>query len=421
MTALRQGPDGELPGAVPLRFLLLSPGFALLAAVALLVGGSAALASRWTAPFLAAAHLANLGFVTLTGFGALLQILPVALCTSVARPRMAGAVVLALVAAGTPALALGLYLGAAPLLRGGAVLTLAGIAVYIVLAVRALRAAPVPSATSTALILALAALAITAAWGVALAFGLSGLGGVPRPALVTLHLLWGFVGWIGLLVPAVAFRVVPMLQITPPYPPRLERRYATALFAALAAMSAAALAAGGTGGAAYASAGTVAAGALAVFGARTWRLLDKSRRHRDPSAFAWRLALLALAASLTLAVAALWLPSPAGEPYALAAGVAFVAGFASLAISGMLYRIVPFLAWMERQRDAGGLAPGAAAQPPEAACRGQLLLQLTALALLLAALQRPAALALPAAAALAASALWLWLNLLRALRHASRR
>ncbi|MFZ5558760.1 MAG: hypothetical protein ACOZDY_18925 [Pseudomonadota bacterium] len=240
----------------------------------------------------------------------------------------------------------------------------------------------------------------------------------PRPALVTLHLVWGFVGWLGLLVPTVAFRVVPMLQLTPAYPPRLERWFAPLVFAALAGMTAAILATGAAAGAVHALAGTVAAAALGVFGVSTWQLLGRSRRHRDASALAWRLALAALAVSLLLAAVALWLPAPGGEPYAVAAATAFVAGFASLAISGMLYRIVPFLTWMDLQRraDPSTAVPTAGELLPEASCRGQLVLHAAAVALLLAGLRWPEALAAPATAALAASALWLWLNLLQALR-----
>jgi hypothetical protein len=86
-------------------------------------------------------------------------------------------------------------------------------------------------------------------------------------------------------------------------------------------------------------------------------------------------------------------------------------------VTGMLYKIVPFLAWFHLQARLG-FKPG---QPsmrdylPEARARGQFRLYLAALACLLAAPFLPW-LALPGGLLLAASAAWLGWNLLQAQR-----
>ncbi|MFN3593976.1 MAG: hypothetical protein ACK4TK_04760, partial [Thiobacillaceae bacterium] len=109
-----------------------------------------------------------------------------------------------------------------------------------------------------------------------------------------LHVAWGLTGWVLLLVMGVAYQVVPMLQITPPYP-TLYARWATwVVFTALALMSLAtvaelpALAAFGQG---------LVGASLAGFGLVT---LDRQRRRRrrvtDATLLFWRLGMLSLVA-----------------------------------------------------------------------------------------------------------------------------
>ena len=39
-----------------------------------------------------------------------------------------------------------------------------------------------------------------------------------RETLADLHLTWGLLGWVGILIVGVAYQVVPMFQLTPAYP-----------------------------------------------------------------------------------------------------------------------------------------------------------------------------------------------------------
>ena len=48
-----------------------------------------------------------------------------------------------------------------------------------------------------------------------------------------LHALWGLLGWVGLLVVAIAYEVVPMFQATPPYPPWMQRGLSLTLLVSL--------------------------------------------------------------------------------------------------------------------------------------------------------------------------------------------
>ncbi len=98
-------------------------------------------------------------------------------------------------------------------------------------------------------------------------------------------------------------------------------------------------------------------------------------------------------------------------------GVLALPGLFLSVITGMLYKIMPFLNWLHLQQEGGtGMPlPNMKQMIPEASMRGQMLLHFLALGLLLATVLWPA-LALPAGLAFAASCLWLEWNLVGAAR-----
>lgn len=411
--------DGVLPLSVPLRFFLTAPAFALLAAAVIAAAGPAAAASRWTPAALAATHLMTLGFVTMTAAGALLQILPVAAGATVARGRLVAGVAHVALTAGTLLLAWA-FLGGVPLLAPLAAAALpAGLGVYVAAAARAIVRAPVATPTGVTVGFALASLAVTVLMGATLAVVPAPFAAVPRPALVDLHLAWGFAGWIGLLVAGVAYQVVPMFGLTKPYPRLVHRGLAPAVVGALVSMSGAALA-GDTAVGRFVY-GLAGAGILAAFGAFllvTWKIQSDGRRRGDgATAAAWRLAMLALGASLLGAGASLVIEAGPARPVAVMAAVAFLFGFAFWMIAGMLYRIVPFLAWMDLQRVPVHARPLPSARQlaPQGSCHAHVWAHAAALALLVAAVGRPA-LASAAGVGFGISALWLGLNLLWSVR-----
>jgi len=93
-------------------------------------------------------------------------------------------------------------------------------------------------------------------------------------------------------------------------------------------------------------------------------------------------------------------------------------GFAGSIINGMLYKIMPFLAWFHLQSASrtAGQAPNMNQILGQAEQRLQFWAHFAALALLVAAVAWPAALANPAAFALGASGMLLEANLIKVLR-----
>jgi hypothetical protein len=377
--------DQAPPIHLPLRLLLTAPWFAAAAGGVLAVWGEQAFVSRWTPAALALTHLITIGFLGQVMCGALLQMLPVIAGAPVPQVRWVAALVYPALAAGAGLMAAG-FLGAGSWALGlGVAAAVLGFAVFALAAGIALTRARGASATLGALRLAVLALVPTVLLGATLAAALLGQIAVPDfPAWVAVHLAWGLFGWVGLLILGVAYQVVPMFHVAPPFPAAMTRWLAPVLFAALVLGSLATWA--GHGDLMGWPLGVLALGfgafALATLGLQRRR----SRPRRDASLLHWWSAMAAL-----LAAACGW---GLGVPHTLV-GVLLLIGVGVGLPSGMLMKIVPFLCWFhlqQRQVSAGRFdvrVPHLHGLLPERWGRWQWGLHLAALATLCAACAEP--------------------------------
>ena len=152
--------------------------------------------------------------------------------------------------------------------------------------------------------------------------------------------------------------------------------------------------------------------------ATLWLQSRRRRRQTDATFMFWRVAMLSLAAFALSWLAVSMLPTladPLRVPLWL--GVLALPGLFVCVITGMLYKIMPFLNWLHLQQKGAMTAalPNMKQMIPEASMRGQMLLHFTALALLLAAVVFPP-LARIAGLLFTASCLWLEWNLVGAAR-----
>lgn len=406
------------PFSLPLRFFLTAPLF-LLAAAILIVWAPEALASRWTPQALALTHALTLGFLAMVMLGALMQMLPVVAGSPLPTSRFVAGFSHVLLTLGTVALMTG-FLAAEPVAFGAAIVLLGGgFTLFLVAAAISLTRA-VASVTVSSLRLALLCLGFTMLSGLVLAL-LRADWGFPPPVVTTAaaHAAFGLLGWVLLLVIGVAYQVVPMFQITPPYPPRLSRWLTRSLFTLLLLHAigphlpqrALQLVDAGL------------AGGILLFAVAT--LILQSRRRRklpDVTLDFWRLGMASLIACvLVWLVAQFWPTLANSHVYPLLLGVLFLGGFAVSVVNGMLYKIVPFLAWFHLQAQLqahAGSIPTMRDMIAERWTRWQFRLHLLACVLLVAATGWTQW-AIAAGIALALSALLLWLNLLSAVRRFS--
>lgn len=398
------------PLSVPFRFFLTAPAFGVLAGLLLLWQGPEALSSRWSPAALALTHLLVLGFITMTTSGALMQMLPVLAGSPVPRPRLTAWAVHLPLSAGALLLPAAFVTGYRPLLLATVALLAAALGLLVLVVAWCLARAPVRSATVRGMRHAGAGLAIAATLGALLALRRAGVDLLPGAELSPLHVAWGLMGWILLLVIGVAYQVVPMFQLTPPYPERLSRWLTPALLASLAAWSWAAL----QDAAPAPLLAMVSAAGCALFGAATLRLQARRRRgRRDFTLRFWRIAMACLIAACILWAAQPLLPGGSSGQAAPVIGALALGGASLSVITGMLYKIAPFLAWFHLQSLAAGRwrIPNMREALPEARIRLQFGWHFATLAALAAGLAMPEPFARVAGVALAISSLLLARNL----------
>ena len=412
--SLEQAP----PFGVPLRFFLTAPWFLVLAAALVAWQGPEIFASRWLPATLALTHLLVLGFMALVMLGALLQMLPVVVGVIVPWPRLTATLIHIPLTLGVLTLVRAFLSGIPVWFQAAWWLLGLGFSVALTTIHLALWRAPVASGTVIALRCALVALLATVGIGLLLG-GFFGWGWrLPVVTMVHLHVAWGLIGWTVLLVAGVAYQVIPMFQITPPYPARFVRGFVPLMAALLVIWSVFALNDLET---ATELASVAVAVGVALFALTTLHLLARRRRKiGDPTLIYWRTSMISLLAGAVFWLLGLLVPALRQMPQVdLLLGVLVIFGFAVAVINGMLYKIVPFLVWLHLQRinQRRFAIPNMKQILAETAQRRQLWLHTAALLLLLQALAwptRPGCVL--AGVAVIAAQLWLGWNLLGAAR-----
>lgn len=406
------------PFAAPLRFFLTAPLFAVLTGLLLVLEGPALFVSRWMPATLAVTHLITIGFLLQVMLGALIQILPVVAGANLGRPLLVARILHVGLTLGTLLLAAGFYFSRPDLLIAAAWILGGALLVFLLASARALTGVASTSPTIRGIKLALFGLFGLAVLGVGMALGLAGGWSLPFIALTDLHAAWGLGAWGGVLLAAVAYVVVPMFQLTPGYPAWSGWWFPPSVIG-LALLWSLSIGLDLPFLSRLAQAGLATAGM--AFCAQTLRLQGQRRRARaDVTYRYWQIGLgAALLALVQLLVVAVWPGASELPGWTLAFGVLLVAGGYLSFIIGMLYKIIPFLAWMHLQNQ--GLAKVAAPNMnkllPDPAMQRQFKAWVASLCLLLAAIWLPDWLARPAGLALLVSSGWLWLNLLGAIRR----
>lgn len=348
--ALEQTP----PLSVPLRFFLTAPLFGLLASLLLLYEGPQLFSNRWSPEILALTHLLTLGFICMVMFGAMLQLLPVLAASPVPKPLWVSTLLHILLTLGSLSLSVGFMTGQALLMRSAILLLGLNFLGFISIVGYCLIRTKVQNPIITAMRLALSALVVTTILGVGLAMLFGYHIALPMPDVLTdLHLAWGFLGWVGLLVMGVAYQVVPMFQITPPYSPSLKHWLIPLLFISLLLWTLFYLLAHFNKLSPLVPQlimGLIGIG-VCVFALMTLYLqAHRLRKLPDITLNYWRVGMIGLLLSVVLwLMGILWEELGTKPFYPILLGVLFMTGFILPVIQGMLYKIVPFLIWLHLQ------------------------------------------------------------------------
>ena len=333
---------------------------ALLASELLMTAGYGFPAAAIEAPStLVLAHLVSLGWLSLLLCGALFQFVPVL----VAKPLHSNSLPLATLAA----LASGLVILLAgflqldgtvsldlPLLPVGGTLLGAGFLLVLYNLGRTLwsaRPLPLPARLVT---VGLTSLVATFTLGIVFTFVLGGVADAPPLVALTatglpLHVIAGLGGWLTFTAMGVSYRLLAMFMLAP------EERSSTMAAALWGGIAVLVLAVGGGSGAVLldvdsmpilAVAGVLALPVLGLYGYDVARLYQRRKRRRlETNSRIAALALISLAGAALMLAALLALGELSRHVGALVFLTAF--GWLSGLSLAQLYKIVPFVTWLE--------------------------------------------------------------------------
>ena len=343
------------PIEIPVSFFLTAPLFLATAGAIVLLGGADVLSNRWQPLTLTATHLGTLGFISMVMMGATYQIVAVVVGSPVPWPRIAHGVH-ALFALGVAGFCWGIArMDPSVVFVAIAALTFA-VGLFLVPIGIALSRAPSVDATVFGIRVAVGCFFLAAVAGIWMAHGFSGMG-FPgsRPLWSQAHLCIALVGWVGGLIAAVSWQVLPMFYLAPHSPSALK--WTLQILAAIGAIGPAIIL-----GVDYldllaesppllesVAAAAAAPGILAVWllhPAAAARSLSQRRRKRiDGSLHFWRAGLSMAPLSALAAIAAWWHEAPHWD---VLFGWIALWGWGGMIMHGMLTRIVPFLVWLHR-------------------------------------------------------------------------
>jgi hypothetical protein len=348
--------DQAPPLSIPMSFFLTATGFVALAGILLLVEGDGALASQWVPTTIALTHVGTFGFLATIMMGALYQMTPVVAGARVPAIRLAH-VVQALACTGV-LLVVASFWGSVPVpgVWGFGLMALALVLFAVPVGIALFRV-EAHNQTVRGMRLSLVAFCLLGGLGVAMSHGWGGGSGGSssfpgnRSLWVMAHLGIAFIGWIGGLLSAVSWQILPMFYLATSPSRRIQR--------AVSLMIASTMCMVAVGPALEPLAGLetarwwVAAAALPG-GLAVWLLhpitslhaLARRRRRRvDPSVRFWQ-ASMGIAPLCGIGLLGVHLSD---DPrIALATGWVVVWGWAGLVVHGMLTRITPFLVWFHR-------------------------------------------------------------------------
>ncbi|MCW9014000.1 MAG: hypothetical protein OQL06_09475 [Gammaproteobacteria bacterium] len=334
----------------PLRFFLTAPVFAIAAALLLLFAGPDIFQSRWQPETLALTHLLTLGFITMVMMGALFQLLPVLAGASIPKAATISTIIHALYSLGVALFTFGLATTKTSFIKLALVVLIPALLIFLIAVSMSLFRAQSSHASVTGMRIAIASLWITLALGGILATG-QAWDSVPLLRHITsIHIAWASIGWVTIMITAIAYQVVPMFQVTNDYPDISKRYFSRLIFICLLGWSAT-----------HFFESELANNydwlnqlviftlccLLIAFVSITFHLqIQRKKRLADASMYFWMTGLGCLSLSMLL----YFYSEITRHDLSILIAIVFLTGFAFSVINGMLYKIVPFLVWLHLHR-----------------------------------------------------------------------
>jgi len=363
--SLQQAPDLW----VPLRFFITAPVFAIAAAILLFITGPEFIHNRWLPETLAITHLLALGFISLVMIGATFQLLPVLAGCNIYKSTISSLVIYLLLIAGIIFFTLGLAISRTAIIKAGLIFLLPGFSGFLILTSLALFKSKTEFASATGMRLAINSFWVAFLLGIVLAIG-TAWSSVPLLRWLTnVHVVWAALGWVTIMVVAIAYQVIPMFQVTNEYPDRFKKYFAICLFVCILILSIQTYFEYSLHIITF-----VISVCLTFFSVVSINLiLKRKKRLVDAGMYYWITGL----SSLILSVLLYNYGSYYKVDLSVLSGYVFFSGFVISIINGMLFKIVPFLVWMNLNKMLSHTGSGLSSVPTmnEVISRKKMLLQ----------------------------------------------
>jgi len=325
--------DQAPPISVPFRFFLTAPFFAILIAITFFIYPQEAIFDRYSPIAVGVVHLFTLGILTMIIFGALQQMLPV-LSGAVIKKRILFAnIVHTNLTIGALSLSGGFIFSSSLLKSIGSITLTLAFGVFFFVVTKLLFQVKYVNSTVTAMRIFSIVGIITVLLGLHLIGShLSGNFSSLHFDIVNIHIAFGIFGFALIIVMGVAFQVIPMFYVARDFPKDVQNKFPRVIF-----------------------------GMLILFGIFTFMKLEKdtvlnvlsilaiifsyygivslNNRRRpvfDITLWYWKLSLVSLIVGLVMFL----IDMPIST-----VSIVIAFGFLYSLLQGMIYKIIPFLAW----------------------------------------------------------------------------
>ena len=327
--------DQAPPVSVPFRFFLTAPIFGILLGVLFLFSSFDDIANTYTPLSIAAIHLFTLGVLSMIIFGALQQMMPVLAGVIIKKPLLFANVVHTSLVLGTLGLCSYFIFNKSFLLYIAIIFLSISFLTFFIVSIKALFKVEFLTATVKVMrLFSISGLIVFLLGLYLLSSHLSGNFIDNYYVLVSLHILFAVFGFATLLIMGVSFQVIPMFYVTNSFPKFIENKIPLFVFVLLI-LSAIFL---------FFNINFLVLKILfslifIMFASYGLKALNNRRRPVfDITLWYWKFSLSQLILAMLL-----WTFDVFESSFILT--VVFALGFLYSLLQGMVYKIIPFLAW----------------------------------------------------------------------------
>jgi len=331
--------DQAPPISAPLRFFLTAPLFAIFAGFLIFISDASVLTSRFSPESIAIAHAVTIGFLGFVMLGAMTQMLPVLAGVKIYKVKFISSFSYTLLVVGLIFMLFGLYFSKQTF-NALAVISLSiGFLTLLIPMLIALTKvdnfSPTVKAITVSIIFAVLAVLMGASL---LSSYATGSFGEYHNLVANIHSVWAVFGFAGILIIGVAFQVLPMFYVAPRFKKFCKRRVVILISMGLILWALLNIFAPEFSFIAKIWVGLF----FWAFATTVWIKLNNRRRPiTDVTVWYWRTSTVFMTIGLFSWVANSFLD----DKHIVAVSIIIGAGFILSIMTGMLYKIVPFLVW----------------------------------------------------------------------------